>query len=139
MSMVSGASRTSSSYTGEIKISLWFLYLSIPGLLVLFMLLRNLTQLDELKKESSNKEANILNNRGELILLYFFGIMAISIAFFDQLKCWMAEMMLNSDQDTLHYEYVVCLRKMNQQRQIMQRRMQERQDEELINRNANDR
>lgn len=81
--MVSGASRSNSSYTGEIKISLWFLYISIPGLLVLFLLLRNLNQLEELKKDSASRDANIVNNRGELILLYFFGILALSIAFFD--------------------------------------------------------
>ena len=71
--------------------------------------------------------------------MYFFGIMAISIAFFDQLKCWMAEMMINSDQDTLHYEYVVCLRKMSQRRQLEQRRLMERQEAEQMSRNANER
>eukprot|EP00347_Sterkiella_histriomuscorum_P003847 403362711 len=114
ISMMSGASGSAvSSYTNEIKISIWFLYISIPGLLVLFLLLRNITQLDDLKKETGNNEVNILNNKGEMVLLYLFGILAISIAFFDQIKCWMAEMMINSDQDTLHYEYVVNLRRIS--------------------------
>ncbi|CDW74658.1 UNKNOWN [Stylonychia lemnae] len=74
MSMISGASRQSTTgYSSE-------------GLLILFLLLRNITQLSELKKESGQEDANIVNNRGELILLYLFGIIALTIAFFDQLK-----------------------------------------------------
>jgi len=66
-----------------VKISIWFLFISIPGLLVLFLLVRNITSLDDLKKESGQEDANIMNNRGEMMLLYLFGIIALTIAFFD--------------------------------------------------------
>jgi len=39
-----------------------------------------------MKKEATDESVNVLSNKGELILLYLFGVIALSIAFFDQIK-----------------------------------------------------
>ena len=69
-----------------VKLSLWFLYTTIGGLLSMFLIMRNLNQLEELRVSSGLKNANVLYNKGELVILYFFGIVALSIAFFDLIK-----------------------------------------------------
>ena len=75
---------------------MWFLYISVGGMLVLFMLLKNAGQLKIIiKDEKNNQEStlepsdpnyNMLTERGILVVLYFGGLILSTLIFFTSLK-----------------------------------------------------
>jgi ABC-type uncharacterized transport system permease subunit len=69
-----------SNSSALVRVSLWFLYISVCGLLCLFLLLKNASTLD------TSEDSNILSNKGALILLYFGGIPLLTLLFFNPLR-----------------------------------------------------
>ena len=83
------------------RVSLWFLYIAVCGLLCLFLLLKNAGKLrNQLKSESQSGnftsqsdeftkeeiQVSILSNKGELVLLYLGGVLLMTLLFFSGLK-----------------------------------------------------
>jgi hypothetical protein len=62
-----------------VRVSLWCLYITICGLLSLFLLLKNSGRL-------SDTEVSILYNKGELVILYFGGLILLTLLFYRSLR-----------------------------------------------------
>ena len=104
-----------------VRVSIWFLYVSICGLLSLFLLLKNATSLSQYQQSTPSPSSstttvspngipggsptsitstgnqsstdqvdlstfNILNDHGTLILLYFGGVIVLTLIFFTSLR-----------------------------------------------------
>lgn len=75
---------------------MWFLYISVGGMLILFMLLKNAGQLKiTIRDEVSNQEQtleptdpnyNLLTDRGILLVLYLAGLLLSTLIFYTSLK-----------------------------------------------------
>ena len=83
-----------SQYT--VRVSLWFLYVTSGGMLLLFMLLKNAGSLPTVVKnektqivtpvENTDPNYNLLTDRGILVVLYFGGIFLVTFIFYFSLK-----------------------------------------------------
>ncbi len=69
-----------SNSSALVRVSLWVLYISVCGLLCLFLVLKNASTLDP------SDDSNILSNQGALILLYLGGIPLLTLLFFHPLR-----------------------------------------------------
>jgi hypothetical protein len=62
-----------------VRVSLWCLYITVCGLLSLFLLDKNSGRL-------SDTEVSILYNKGELVILYFGGLILLTLLFYRSLR-----------------------------------------------------
>lgn len=69
-----------------VKVAIWFVFTFVCGVLTLFLLIQNTQKLNHLQHEKENPKLNILYNRGELVILYLFILLALTFIFHRQLK-----------------------------------------------------
>jgi hypothetical protein len=79
-----------------VRVSLWFLYITIGGLLVLFLILKNagLQQViikdektgNDISVDNTDPNYNVLCENGMLVILFFSGIILLTLIFYHSLR-----------------------------------------------------